>query len=352
MGINIWVNRGQVYLDIYQNGKRKRERLRGLVITGDKTVDKETIRLAEIAKAKRAQQVFSEEWGFSSAISGKQSLYAFIEANSDKKKMERCKNIRSSLNYLKTYPDGQVIQLGQITEKWMSDYQNWLKERLALATVDTYTAILRAALNLAVRRNIIPRNPAKNVARVKVPEKKIVWLNSGELNLLSKTPIDFFAGAEMKKAFLFSCHTGLRVSDLRTLKWGDIERSPPQIAKKQEKTKEQVYIPLSGTAWNLINDSKIHDYRSPVFPELSAGKHGHYVRLKQWSKKAGINKEIGWHTARHTFAVLALENGADIYTVSKLLGHTNVKTTQRYAQATDKMKRAAVEALPVIEVNG
>ena len=223
---------------------------------------------------------------------------------------------------------------------------------MSLSTVDTYTSVIRAALNLAVRRNIIPKNPISSVSREKVPQKKIVWLNAEELNLLSKAPIDYLVGKDMKRAFLFSCHTGLRLSDLRTLKWGEIERSPPQIVKNQEKTKEQVYIPLGNTAWKLINDSKIHDFRSPVFPGLNGKKHGHYIRLMQWAKNAGINKKIGWHTARHTFAVLALEGGADIYTVSKLLGHTDVKTTQRYAQATDKMKRSAVNALPAVEIGG
>jgi len=189
MGVNIWINRGQVYLDIYLNGQRKRERLSGLVITGEKSVDKETLRLAEIAKAKRAQQVFSEEWGLVSTVSGKQSLYSFIEANSDKKKVECCRNIRALLNYLKKYPGGKTIQLSQITEEWFSAYQKWLEGYLASNTVVTYTAFIRAALNLAVRRNIIPRSPARNVPRVKPPEKKIVWLNAEELNLLSKAPI-------------------------------------------------------------------------------------------------------------------------------------------------------------------
>jgi integrase len=224
------------------------------------------------------------------------------------------------------------------------EYQNWLKEELSPSSVQTYAAVIRTAFNLAVRKGMVLKNPTNNIPRVKVPESRIVWLNTNELNLLAKTPFDY--SEELKKAFLFACHTGLRVSDLETLKWGEIEHAPLQIVKTQKKTEDSIYIPLSTTAWNLINDGSIHDHRSPVFPQINKTAHRHYVRLKQWVKSAGIKKKVGWHTARHTFAVLALEGGADIYTVSKLLGHKDVKTTQVYAQATDKMKRAAVDALP------
>ncbi|MDR1301459.1 MAG: tyrosine-type recombinase/integrase [Treponema sp.] len=73
--------------------------------------------------------------------------------------------------------------------------------------------------------------------------------------------------------------------------------------------------------------------------------------LTRWAKKAELEKKISWHTARHTFAVVSLEAGAEIYTILKLLGHTNLKTTQVYAKATDKMKREAVNGLPEIVIN-
>jgi integrase len=352
MGVNIWLNRNQVYLDIYTRGQRKREKLEGLVITGDRAMDKETMRLAEIAKAKRAQQVFSEEWGLVNAVAQRQPLYSYISKNNDKSKKSRWESTNSALKHLKEYPGGGNILLSQINEKWIKGYEDWLLGRFAPASAGTYAAVVRAALNRAMKENILVKNPALNVARIKAPESKPIWLNAEELRALANIRLDFFAGEEMQKAFLFACYTGLRISDIKTLTWNDIEYSPLQVIKRQKKTAEQVYIPLAATAWALINDGSIHNHRSPVFPQLSGIDHCHYKRLEEWAKKAGIKKHIGWHTARHTFAVMALEGGADLYTVSKLLGHKNIATTQIYAQATDKLKRAAVAALPAVEIRG
>ena len=105
-------------------------------------------------------------------------------------------------------------------------------------------------------------------------------------------------------------------------------------------------------AWGIIDDKQLHHHKEPVFSSLAKTKTNTNEYLKRWAEKAKIEKNIGWHTARHTFAVLSLESGAEIYTVSKLLGHKNVKTTQVYAKATDKMKREAVNALPEIKISG
>jgi integrase len=151
---------------------------------------------------------------------------------------------------------------------------------------------------------------------------------------------------------LFGCYTGLRISDLKTLAWGDIQRDPPQINKRQEKTERKAFVPLHVVAWGIIDDKRLHGYKDPVFPALSKSKPIPIQTntIKKWAKKAEIEKNIGWHTARHTFAVLSLESGVEIYTLSKLLGHTDVKTTQVYANAADKMKREAVNAPPVIDI--
>ncbi|MCL2832128.1 MAG: site-specific integrase [Treponema sp.] len=306
------------------------------------------MRLAKIALAKRSQQVFTEEWGIVDSIAGRQSLYAFIDKTYTQKKKDRCTAIRSVLSILKKYPGGTTIQLAQITETWFENFRKWLLEKIAISTAETYTRVIRTALNTAVRKNIIPKNPTKNVQRLKTPKSKRIWLNADELKAMAKTPLDFPQGDEVRRAFFFACNTGLRISDLKSLTWGDIEYSPLQLVKRQEKTDEQVCIPLNSTAWDMINDGMIHDYRSPIFKELSQVSHCHFLRLKQWANDAGVKKNIGWHTARHTFAVQSLLARVDIFTLSKLLGHTDVKTTQIYAQVTDQLKREAVEALPTV----
>jgi integrase len=201
-----------------------------------------------------------------------------------------------------------------------------------------------------MRDRIIPRNPAEGIKAISNTETDKVYLIPSEIQSMANTHLGGELGAVVKQAFLFACFTGLRISDLKSIAWGDVSREPLQINKRQEKTARKVFVPLHPVAWRIINDGEIHNHKALLFPALTKSKTNTNQYLKDWAKKARVEKAIGWHTARHTFAVLSLESGAEIYTVSKLLGHTNLKTTQVYAKATDKMKREAVNALPVIDI--
>jgi site-specific recombinase XerD len=337
-------------LDIYVNGQRKKEKLAGLVLVNDKAANKETMRLAEIAKARRAQQVFAGEWGLIDPVKGKHTLFEYISKIAEKRAPRD--RMRRVIKYLKVYRNGATILISQVNEQWVKEFQDYLVRDtdLSEASAWQYSSALRFALNQAVREKIILRSPAIGVKCLNPPAADKIWLSQEEIQCLAKTTLGGRLGSDIRKAFLYGCYTGLRISDLKTLKWGDIELSSLQIIKRQEKTKDSVFIPLHNIAWKLINDGTIHDFKVHVFPALAAISHQYHARLHQWAKKAGLKKKIGWHTARHTFAVQALEAGADIYTVSKLLGHSSLKTTQVYAKATDKMRRAAVDALPVIEI--
>jgi integrase len=347
MGVRIREKRGRLYLDIYHKGRRNWEAL-GLTVSSDKQQNREVMRLAEICRSKRELQVVSGEWGVVDHIGGKISLFQYIT------RMKQYPTVHNTLKILENYPGGTSIQIGQISETWLKNFQNHLLHKCGLngSTPNDYDIVIRAALNKAWREKIILHNPLLNVKAIPRPEANRVHLSFDEVQKLANTPFPGIIGADIKRAFLFACYTGLRISDLKTLTWGNIEYSKRQIIKRQEKTKRKVFIPIKNTAWGIIDDKTIHKYTDPVFLHVSKMKDNNNYRLVKWAYKAGIDKKIGWHTARHTFAVQSLESGADIFTVSRLLGHTDIKTTQQYAKATDKMRREAIDALPQITIEG
>ena len=150
----------------------------------------------------------------------------------------------------------------------------------------------------------------------------------------------------MKQAFLFSCLCGLRVSDIRKLKWSDLQKSGERIRIeiKMQKTKEPLYLPISDEALKWLpqqNEAKGDDLIFPLTHEGTINKI-----LQKWAKDAGVIKHISFHVARHTHATMMLTLGADLYTVSKLLGHKNIATTQIYAKIVDKKKEEAISLIP------
>jgi len=347
MSVKIRKKRDKLYLDIYSNGRRSWEALH-MALTGDKAQDKDTMRLAETCRAKRELQVVSGEWGILDPGSKKKTLYAFAKEMADSGKY--AVRISSVLQYLEKYPGGKTMQISRISKKWLEGFQDFLLKRLSPNTARNYILGIFQILNKAVQDNIILKNPGREVEIVKREESERVFLNIEEMQKLADNEAKTDKEKDVKNAFIFACYTGLRVSDLITITWGNIEHNPPQIVKSQKKTGVRVYIPLHKTARTIIDDKHLHENSELIFPWLNIIKNNRNLYLTRWADRANIGKSIGWHTARHTFAVKSLESGADIYTVSKLLGHTDITATQVYAKATDKMKREAVNALPEIIV--
>jgi len=347
MSVKIRKKRGKLYLDIYAHGRRKWEALH-LTLTADRTHNKDTMRLAEICRAKRELQIVSGEWGLLDPGSDKKTLYVLAKEMVDSGKYAI--RLSSVLQYLEKYPGGMAIQISRINKKWVENFQDFLLKHLSRNTARNYILGICQVLNKAVKENIILKNPGRDVEIIKKQESERVFLNIEEMQKLANIEAKTDLEKDVKKAFIFACYTGLRVSDLITITWGNIEHDPPQIVKSQKKTGVRVYIPLHKTARTVIEDNVFHDHGELIFPWLKVIKNNRNLYLTKWAERANIGKSIGWHTARHTFAVKSLESGADIYTVSKLLGHTDITATQVYAKATDKMKREAVDALPEIIV--
>jgi hypothetical protein len=163
MGINIWKNRNQLYLDIYAGGQRRREKLNGLFLTGDRQTDKETMRLANIAKAKRAQQVFCAEWNLPDPVASKQPLFSYLGTAFAEAKKRRRNSMRAVRNYLEGFPGGKSVRLDQINRKWIGDFQKYLLSKISGSSAALYDGVIRTALNRAVREKILPKNPAGDV---------------------------------------------------------------------------------------------------------------------------------------------------------------------------------------------
>ena len=171
--------------------------------------------------------------------------------------------------------------------------------------------------------------------KVAKKDREREFLTTEEVKILMDTPIDYEI---MKKAFIFSCFTGLRISDILKLTWFDIkegENDVRYVRTQMEKTKEFVTVPLSNEALKWLPVKGTTDL---VFENMPQSRNTRNKSIKNWVKASKIDKRITFHCARHTFATLMLSLGGDLYTTSKLLGHKNIATTEIYAKVIDQKK--------------
>ncbi|WP_369692196.1 site-specific integrase [Formosa haliotis] len=153
----------------------------------------------------------------------------------------------------------------------------------------------------------------------------------------------------LKRAFLFSCLSGLRWSDINAMTWSEVrdEDDTSRINFRQKKTDSVEYLYISKQARGLLGNRCSPNTRVFVGLKYSAVYNNEIVR---WCNRSGISKHITFHSARHTNAVLLLENGADIYTVSKRLGHREIRTTAIYAKIVDQKMKEASNLIPEFNV--
>jgi integrase len=349
--------RRSLYLDIYHSGKRAYEFL-DIYLTDDRQANKESLKLAESIKAKMIIDLQNSEHGFIPAFKKKANFIDYFEKKAKERSAAKKDAGRfyaidgtyyCALKHLKDYA-GKSIHFGAIDEKWLEEFKKYLLTKVKQITAHTYFAKVKAVLHDAQKEKIILVNPADSVSNFPKPEGVRPYLTTEEVNKLVKAPC---SKPDVKRAFLFCCFTGLRLSDMASLTWKQIDGN--RIVFKQRKTGVVQYLPLNETAKRLIKqgrDSKVLPMPdSYIFSDLG-GKSHVCTFMKEWFKNAGINKKSSFHCSRHTFATSLLTSGADIYTVSKLLGHTNVSTTAIYAKVVDKKKEDAVNNLPQLEVVG
>jgi integrase len=200
-------------------------------------------------------------------------------------------------------------------------------------------------------------NPALDVA-IKKQATRREFLTLEELEKLAATPC---GNEDTKAAFLFSAFSGLRYSDVKALTWDKVKRvnGTRLLEYTQTKTGEPETLPLSAEAAAILEGQQNARISTRIRTKINGDavfKLGAQQTIdkaiRRWVKRAGIRKKISFHNARYTFATLSLTHGVDLYTLSKLLGHKSISTTEIYAKVVDQKKRQAVGMLPRLKGGG
>ena len=354
-----------IYLDVYRDGKREYEFLKLYLIPertrADKIQNEETLRTANAIKAQKIVALQNEEYGFTAGNKAKVGFLDYMQAQAvyyeEKGSSAYAQSIRNAICHLKAYNNGKHITLKQINKAYLCGYIDFLNspggkygKPLSDAAKTLYFDVVVIALNKAVKEDIIMVNPAHKISYNERPhhgDSTKQYLTLEEVKKLASTECKYEV---LKRAFMFACFCGLRYSDIKQLTWKQIHKVDNgkafQVEIRQQKTGEPLYLPLSDNALQWLPKKGIAQNNDSIFPLPHVSTVEKF--LQRWAKDAGINKHVTFHVSRHTNATLMLYYGADIYTVSKLLGHTNVKTTQIYAKIVDENKRKAVNLIPSI----
>ncbi len=319
----------------------------------DKQQNKENLKLAESIKAKRELEIKNGTYGFTNEFKRQTNFIQYFTNLVRKKETKgNYGNWYSTLLHLEAFA-GKNVTFSDINLQFVERFKEYLNKAkrkdgkpLANNSKASYFAKFRASLNEAMREKIIYGNPAIEIVNFKYQDNAREYLTLDEVRKLVQVPCRYDV---LKRAFLFSCLTGIRWSDCNNLLWKDVQDLTDgwRVHFKQQKTKGLQYLDINQQARELMLDRGKPDER--VFIGLKYSSYSN-VELSRWMLKAGITKQITFHCARHTFAVLQLTLGTEIYTLSKMLGHSELKTTQIYAKIVDEKIKEGMNKIPNINL--
>ena len=366
--------RKSLYLDFYppvlhpKTGKPTRREFLGLYIFEkpknpiNKLHNTDTLKIANSIQQKRENQlnkpeIYSQYEKKQLLLKeiGEQNFVEYFRKLANKRKASNHDNWMSALNYIEDFTHGE-LKFADLNEKILADFKEYLlttkskkssKTTLSQNSTVSYFNKVKAALKQAFKDGILQIDLNARVQPIKAAETRREHLTIEELNRLVKTPCN---NEVLKRAALFSALTGLRFSDIQKMVWGELEYVKGQgyfLNFDQQKTKGVEVLPISEQAYSFTEgkeNPKDMPQDKKVFEELKYSAY-HNKHLFQWIGAAGITKDITFHCFRHTFATLQLSNGTDIYTVSRMLGHKSLKTTQIYAKIVDEVKRKAADKI-------
>ena len=341
--------RTQEYLKIYLHQNPK--------TTKEKNDNKENLKLAENILAIRKTDYIQGKFEMKSTTKAKRTFLNFFSEMVDDREInysaDNYGNWKSAFAHLKKIvpPSLTFDDIDENFVKKVKDYfdnKAQTKSNLPLSQNSkvSYFNKFKACLKKAFEDGYLSINYSAKVKSFEQAESQREYLTFDEVQALAKAHCKYDV---LKRAFLFSCLSGLRWSDIQTLNWSEVrdEGEFTKVNFRQEKTDGVEYLYISEQARKLLGERKHPQERVFVGLRYSAVFNHEIVR---WTVRAGLTKHITFHSARHTNAVLLLENGADIYTVSKRLGHREIRTTAIYAKIVDKKNKEAAELIPELNI--
>jgi len=322
----------------------------------DREHNRQTKVLAENIRAKRQIAIQNENYDFLAADNSKKNFLHFFKENL-KQREEENRNFqawKSSYLYLYRFTKG-YISFGQINVGFCNDFKKYLlntrllksEKQLSQNAAASYFNIFKEAVKKAFDENWLRTNPISKVKSIETKDSDREFLTFEELQAMAATNCEL---PKLKEMALFSALTGLRWSDIHKLKWEELQHSEEIgffLKFTTKKSNRPEVLPISDQARNLMGEIRQPEIR--VFEGLNYGTRITSF-LNKWTQKSGVKKYLTFHSFRHTYATLQLTFGTDIYTISKLLGHKNLQTTQIYSHLIDKKKRDAANRIPKLDL--
>ncbi len=336
-------------LDIYHNGQRSYEFLKDLKLCKptspiERQENKERLELAERIKNKREQQLQSNEYDISPIFKNGIDFVKFFE-NYEKNYTKKDKRTMvASLNKFKKFMEEEAINsltTKQVNENIVTRFKDYLEDTLKGESPANYFSKFKKILKYGVREKLFTSNPADGITIKKNTIIKKQILTFEEIQTMAKVSV---TNDQVKRAFLFSCLTGLRFCDIIQLKWKNIQNGIMNLT--QQKTGIPVSINLNQSALTILGNRGKGEELVFTLPS-----HNACIKdLAVWCKKAGIEKKITWHCARHSFATGIIYYGSDVKNASSLLGHNSLSYTDRYLRIVNSLKEKAVANLPEVHL--
>jgi len=311
---------------------------------------KDKLKLALEIRKKREELLQTAVEGLPSPQRKKINFIDYFQDFYDNYKNKDVRLVKSCLKYFKEFVEVKHISPAEINEDFVEAFKSYLQSKLNGETPHNYFTKFKKLCKKATKDRLFLVNPAEEITINRPGGIKKEILSFNEIRLLSKT---YCGNQNVKLAFLFCLNSGLRFIDIKNLKWKDVDFENDQLKIEQTKVKNTsskpfVYIDLNNNIKAILKRLDKGKPQDNIFdlPSFSST----VKTLKRWVKKAEIEKNITWHSARHSFATNLLFVNTDIKTVSGLLGHSDLKHTQKYTHLVNELKRKAVDSLPDVEI--